>query len=308
MLDVLENAGLVINVARGKEVEGKIILKFIEDQKTGAKITGMLGRKGGLEKSYYEALLTRPLENESGYKIFLFHSLLTELKPKSLEKVDSHPLSLLPKNFNYYAGGHPHFISTQNLKDYGLIAYPGPLFPNSFNELEELGNGGFYINDNNNLEWVAVKVKDVVKISLDCEHKSAEQVESIIKDLILKSELEDKIVLLRLSGTLSSGKPSDINFRELFAMIKEKSAFTILKNSSALSSVEFDDIKIASSHSSEVEAKLILEQITEKDLDIIDAKFLARKLISVLDSTKQEGETVRDFEARIKEEVDRIIN
>ena len=110
MLDVLEHAGLCTNVAKGELVDDKLKLNFTIDKKTGAKITGLLGKRGGLEKTYYEGLLKDDLEKETGFKIFILHSLLTELKPKDLEKADSQPLSLLPKNFDYYAGGHPHFV------------------------------------------------------------------------------------------------------------------------------------------------------------------------------------------------------
>ena len=130
MLDVLENAGLAINVSRGKPVDGKLKLNFTIDKKTNTKITGLLGRAGSLERSFYENLIRENLEKESGYKIFLFHSLLSEIKPKQFEKVDSLPISLLPKNFDYYAGGHPHFVFSEKIENYGIISYPGPLFPN----------------------------------------------------------------------------------------------------------------------------------------------------------------------------------
>ena len=54
MLDVLEEAGLFINVVKGEDVDGKIKLNFTIDEKTGAKITGMLGKRYSLEKEYYK--------------------------------------------------------------------------------------------------------------------------------------------------------------------------------------------------------------------------------------------------------------
>ena len=39
MLDVLEQAGLFVNVVKGEEIDGKLKLSFTIDQKTGAKIT-----------------------------------------------------------------------------------------------------------------------------------------------------------------------------------------------------------------------------------------------------------------------------
>ena len=64
MLDVLENAGLVKNVTKFEEIDEKIKLNFTVDEKTGIKITGIFGKAGGLEKSYYENLIK---ENGSNY-------------------------------------------------------------------------------------------------------------------------------------------------------------------------------------------------------------------------------------------------
>lgn len=159
MIDVLEQAGLLKNVCKGKiNPETKQLeLEFTVDQKTGAKITGILGRKGLLDKSYYENLNLEKLEQEKGYKIFFFHTTLSELKPKHLEKLDSQPASFLPKGFNYYAGGHIHhptkveleelgiFTSSREMISPGILTYPGALFPNNFAELERYSIGGYYL-------------------------------------------------------------------------------------------------------------------------------------------------------------------
>ena len=200
MLDVLENAGLLVNVVKGDVIENKLKLNFTIDEKTGAKITGMLGKKGGLEKSQYEDMIKEHLEKEEGYKIFLFHSLLTELKPKELEKVDSQPLSLLPKNFNYYAGGHPHIVKDTKIEGYGTIAYPGPLFPNNFKELEDLGNGGFYIIEDEKIEWNPIQIYNTHNIKLNCDHKTPEEITQDIMDEIKDKEFINTIVTIRLDG------------------------------------------------------------------------------------------------------------
>ncbi|MBR9699668.1 exonuclease SbcCD subunit D [Candidatus Woesearchaeota archaeon] len=300
MLDVLENAGLAVNVCKGEEKDGKLHLKFTIDKKTGAKITGILGRMGSLDKNYFENLAREPLEKETGYKIFLFHALLTELKPKNLDKVDSHPLSLLPKNFNYYAGGHPHFVHNEDMKGYGRVCYTGPLFPNSFSELEELGNGGFFIVENDEVKRISIKLYDVERISIGCNHDTAEQAEEKLRKALDK-DLKSKIVTMRMSGTLESGKPSDIDFRQLFTEAKAKGAFAILRNTSALTSKEFEEIKVELSNPEEVEEKLIEEYIDK------DSVSLTKELLKTLDTQKQEGETVYVFEKRLKDEIDRIL-
>ncbi|MBS3157918.1 metallophosphoesterase, partial [Candidatus Woesearchaeota archaeon] len=102
LIDVLESAGLLVNVVKGRIVEdesdkskSKLLLNFTVDKKTGAKITGLLGKRGMLDRIYYENLDLANLEAESGFKIFMFHTALTELKPKDLEKMDSSPISFL---------------------------------------------------------------------------------------------------------------------------------------------------------------------------------------------------------------------
>src|SRR3989344_8172603 len=105
MLDVLENAGLICNVAKFDE-NG---LKFTIDKKTNAKISGLYGKKGGLEKFEYENLNRDYLENEQGFKIFMFHSGIKEFMPQEMKDVESLDNNALPANFNYYAGGHIHY-------------------------------------------------------------------------------------------------------------------------------------------------------------------------------------------------------
>lgn len=307
MLDVLENAGLVINVLKGDVAGERLVLKFTADKKTGAKITGMLGKKGGLEKNYYESLDLESLEKEAGYKIFMFHSLLTELKPKSLENVDSEPMSYLPKNFDYYAGGHPHFVFSQRIEGYGIVSYPGPLFPNNFKELEELQTGGFFIVENADAKWQGVKVYDVESIKLNAQNKSPGNVESELKSEIEKRNFEKKIVTLRIEGILESGKPSDINFGEIFELIRQKKAYAVLKNSSSLSSREFEDVNIQAGNTDSIEENLIKEQVSREDIEGTDAVELSRRLMKVLDTCRQEGEAVYTFEKRIKEELDKLM-
>ena len=70
MLDVLEEAELLVNVMKGCVGDGgKLKLKLIQDPKTQIKLTGILGRAGSLDKHYYEDLDRESLEQEPGKKI-----------------------------------------------------------------------------------------------------------------------------------------------------------------------------------------------------------------------------------------------
>jgi DNA repair protein SbcD/Mre11 len=310
MLDVLEEAGLFVNVVKGEEVKGKLKLRFTVDKKTGAKITGMLGKRHSLEKKYYENLIMENLEQEEGYKIFMFHSGIDELKPEEMENIISQPLSLLPKNFDYYAGGHMHIVKETKLEGYGTIAYPGPLFPNSFSELEKLERGGFYIVEDGKVRWEPVQVYNVFKVIKKCGGLNPEQIYDEIMNEIKGKEFIDTIVLIRLSGVLSSGKPSDIDFKDIFATLYNKSAYFVMRNTNALTTKEFEEIKIDAKSVEDAEIAIIKEhlgQIKINDMDSSSEEVLIRDLMKTLSTEKQEGETNADFEKRVKEEVGKVL-
>ena len=294
MLDVLENAGLLKNVVNFEEVDGKIKLNFVEDPKTGIKITGLFGKAGGLERSYYENLERENLENEDSKKIFMFHTTLTEFKPPHLEMISSEPVAILPKGFDYYAGGHPHFIFNEVKEPYGRIAYTGALFPNNFAELEKFKHGGIWINEFKDgkieSEYIDIKLKDVVSYKINLDGKDSGVALDYILDKIDRNEIIGKIVLIRLEGMLASGKVSDIDFSKLNEELS--TAFVVLKNSSKLSVKDLEGIEIEETNAEKIEEKLI-ESSEGFDKDII------KQLFDVLDDEKLDGEKNFDFEARV---------
>ena len=105
MLDVLEKSGLLYNVF--KIQDGKLL---ITEDKTGAKITGVLGLAGGLDKNVYKQLDFSDVENCKGYKIFMLHTTIDEFKPNGMDNIKGEELSSLPRNFDYYAAGHVHYL------------------------------------------------------------------------------------------------------------------------------------------------------------------------------------------------------
>ena len=109
---------------------------------------------------------------------------------------------------------------------------------------------------------------------------------------------------------LSSGKPSDINFKEIFSKLYDKQAYFVMKNTSDLKTKELDEIKTERKSVEEIEDYLINEhlgQIKLKDLDLEKESRLTKKLIKILSLEKDEGERVFDFEKRLNEEVSKIL-
>lgn len=304
MLDVLEHARLLVNVARGSELpDGRLRLSFTVDKKTGVKLTGMIGKKGGLESGYYHVLSKENLESEPGKKIFLFHTALSELKPKGFEKMDSMPVSLFPKGFDYYAGGHVHVVENHSLDGRSNIVYPGPTFPNNFSEIEKLNHGTFVLFRNNKVEHLPLIIRPVVSLKIDASGKSPSEVEAAVRSQI--KNVHDAIVTLRCSGCLDSGKPSDIDWNDLFHDFYEKGAYVVLKNTFALTSREVEVIMLKDSDVEDLEDSLIKEhssQVSPKD----NSPDFVKTLMKVLSAEKLDGERVSDFESRLSSELDSL--
>ena len=305
MLDVLEQAGLFTNVVKTTTTpEGKLKLHFTIDEKTGAKITGMMGKKGGLESAYYKDIDYSALEAEDGYKIFMFHTMITELKPKNMEQVSSFPLTILPRTFNYYAGGHVHIIKEVPYGK-GQAVYPGPVFPANFQELEDLGKGNMFIvhtdGKTNILERKEIKIFDTHRILIDAEKKSPTEIEEILKELVKTADVTRKIVLIRIRGTLASGKPADVNMSEIFELFYDKGAFFVMKNTMRFVAPTVAELKTTSENTSEedIEQDMIKEHLDKLSLEGYEHEELIKTLLTLSNDEKKEGETVTTFERRI---------
>ena len=285
MLDVFEESGLVKNVMKVKD--GK--LEFVED-KTGVKLTGVLGRRGGLEKNDYETLDFSGL-NKEGFKIFLFHTALTEFKPPELNKMESMSVGVLPQGFNYYAGGHVHYIFDTSYGG-GKLVYPGALFPNNFSELEKFTGGFYIVSDDLNLERIDIKFNDVVSFVITGNND--DEINNKLKEI---NSVSDKIVLVRVEGVLESGKVSDIDFKILDSL----GAYCVLKNINKLSTKEFEELKVEGGNVEEIEEKVINEHLGQFEIE--NEKELTGNLMKVFSLEKTEGEKVADFEKRLVKEV-----
>jgi hypothetical protein len=315
LADVLHSAGLFIKVVKGETQEdGSLKLSFIVDEKTGAKLTGLSGRELSLDKNYFAILNRESLEKDEGMKIFVFHIALSELKPEYLTGTESSPISYLPKNFNYYAGGHIHTSILKNEKDYGWIAYPGALFGATYTDLEQTAKGekrGFYVvsfdSTVNEVKHVEVDSAGVVLKEINVDEKSAQQAGGILIETAKKLNVEDKVALVKVAGTLSSGRPYEINFNKITRTLYEKGAKVVNINKYALTAKEEIKIREADTElpKEEIEIKLIrqglsLFKTTIEKLRGESGERIAGALLRVLkDERKEGGETKLDYEQRI---------
>jgi DNA repair protein SbcD/Mre11 len=291
-LDVLEKAGFCKNVMNIEESEDKIILNPTLYQ--GVAIYGYPGKKSGLE---IQDLRKIKLNDAPGmFKILMLHTTID--KAKGSLPIDAIECDLLPQA-DYYALGHLH-IDFQ----YQNFVYPGPIFPNNFQELEDLQNGSFYIVDTdreNSLEKVELKIKGTALI--DVELKTAlNSTEHIISE-IEKKDVDDKIILLRLRGELESGNNSDIKFPQIEEAAKRKKAYFLLKNTHELKTKEVEmEFEVKNIDNIEEETIMLYSEQNPVDFN----KFIPQ-LMNSLSIDKQEGEKLESFTNRLMEESRKIL-
>ena len=316
-LSTLEQAGLVILLTKADVVDDKLIIKPFVDKDHKVVLFGMPGRRMSLEKSYYEMLDLNEIDKTMSrfkdfMKIFVFHSAVSDLISNSAYLSSAIPLSYLPEGFDYYAAGHVHEIIKKRI-DNKLVVYPGPVFPNNFSELESLKCGGFYIvnfdepSRNISLTYKPIVVKNVYSIKLNADGLSPQDVFSELKSRIMEKEFYDTIILLRVSGKLSSGKVSDVDFNALINLLYERGAYFVLKNTYSLEGVELNNVKVLASTPEELENKTLLENVGKLSF-VKDPVAFSKKLIDLLSLEQVDGETKSKFESRLSAEFSTLIN
>ena len=180
------------------------------------------------------------------------------------------------------------------------------MFPNNFRELEKLQRGGFYIIEDNNIEWHPIQIYNVYSVNIDADHKTPEAIEKEIEEKIKNHEFNNTIVTIRVEGVLGSGKISDINFKSIFKSLHDKSAYFVVKNTSNLRTREFEEIKIQARSVEEIEEKLVKEHLGKIKISLDEEK-LTKDLLKLMTTEKREGETNAIFEKRLRQEIDSVL-
>jgi DNA repair exonuclease SbcCD nuclease subunit len=297
-----------------------VVLKFFVDKKTGTKITGISGRKVGLDKEIYEKLDRKNLEMEEGFKIFLLHTGIQEILPLDRNYRDSLSLSLLPKGFNYYGGGHIHKRLEKKI-DSSLIVYPGPLFGSTFQDLEDTAKGekrGFYIvsfeNEVLDCRFIEINVAEIIYKEIVASKWSTEKLENEIARNISELQVKNKIVLLKVKGKLT-GKRSNIDFGKFSLDISNKGALLSFINTNNLSTDEIKTVTVQSDNKVDIEREIFHEHIknfqaettlSDKLKKQIDSKLVGNageiislSLLEILRNEKLENENASTYEDRI---------
>lgn len=311
MIDILSSASLFDKVTQATFEDSKLLLKFRTNQNTGAKLVGISGLKGGTEKQYYDILDRKSLEEEKGFKIFIFHGMISEYKPDRLAAMDSMPISYFPKNFNYYAGGHIHEKMAGRVSTFDNVVYPGALFGADLRDIENSARGqkrGFFIvtfsDKVDNIDFIEVSSCEYSLLEYNAEGKTSLTVQKDLTNLIKESEIKGKVVILKVKGEMTSGKTSDINFSALEKILYEKGATHTMISRRQLTSTEYSAIRVTEYDTSDIERRIFKESIGSVKISRLDLKGekgikLSLSLLKTLKQDKKNDELKRDYEIRI---------
>jgi len=298
-LDVLEKSGFCKNIEDFEIQEDKTIkLKpFIYKD---IALFGFSGKKSGMEIQELEKVR---FDSIYPFSIFMLHTTITDvIGTIPMDSIDKLKLPLA----NYYALGHIHQIFEKQ-ESSSMYIYPGPTFPNNFQELVDLKCGSFQINEIKNgkilTKNIKLPIKEVAYLELEIENGLTAT--EIIISQIDKLNLNDKIFLLKLKGILKQGKTGDIRFNEIEDFVKKKQAYTFLRNISSLKTQETElefsgDVEDVE----EVEEKLIENYVEKHPAEF--NKFIPQ-LINVLSIEKNEDEKAIIFETRLLDELKKVL-
>jgi N-glycosylase/DNA lyase len=131
--------------------------------------------------------------------------------------------------------------------------------------------------------------------------------EKIITELDRRN-LKDKIVLMKLTGTLINGKTGDIRFNEIEDFVRKKQAYTFLRNISALK-IQESEIEIKDTAGLD-DIEKIEEKIIEQYADKTPNEFnkALTSLMNIMSIEKNEDEKTAIFEDRLISDLKKLLN
>lgn len=334
-IQLLDSAGIWRNVGKWRTLDTQkieLIPTTVKIKGINIDICGVLGRKNGLDLKVYQKLQ----ENESTqklpsaqYSIFMFHSTITELLPSKLSQspMQTYSKTILPKGFNYYAGGHIHYPNSISIHEHGLATYSGPIFPNSFTEFKD-GFSGFNEviyntkTKNQSLTYISLSMPTIIHLLLDCSNihpnEINTQIDKKINELFSSNSFnfKDSIILFELTGVINSST-AIIDVSRHISKLYELGAYSVLKNTQKLHSIQMQrkEQKHSFSTVQQLEEKVIKQyfkehQSTNQSQETsfpIPFQELTSSILN-LDVKKLEDETNYHFEERVISSVKQTIN
>ncbi len=238
IVDVLEAAGLFTNVGvLDLEWEGATPPLTV-DGPTGAVLAAVGGRQLTLERALFDTVDWGPLAEaiaDAPLAIFGYHGPVEGMLPEELERMEALDRGRLPRGFHYYALGHIHHHTVEVVHKGGVAVYPSPTFGASFTDLADGRDKGLVIVDVDDdgacrPRHVPISLAPLEVLDLDVAGISGEEAANRLEALAEGADPEDALVLLRVHGILSYGKPTDISITKARSALEERGARAVFVN------------------------------------------------------------------------------
>ena len=294
-----------------KTKDDNLSIKFISDAKTGVKLTGLPGLTSGKDITLYEKLDKSMLESEDGFKIFLFHSNIINSKKNSEIGMS---YTMLPKGFNYYAGGHLHEFSNKKYNEYSHIVYSGSPFAGYSTDIEKNAGGtkrGYVLvefsNKVDDIKFIEIADTQYEIIDIDADNKTTYIINNLLNKKINKTNVVNKIIIIKIHGKIKRGKVGDINTSPITKQLINQGAITVLVNKT-IESEEYSMSHVLGNNRSEIECNVFKKNLKsnkfkQNELKNSKGAKLAEHLFNKVSAPQLENENKDQYLDRIKKDV-----
>ncbi|PIN99878.1 hypothetical protein COT72_03510 [archaeon CG10_big_fil_rev_8_21_14_0_10_43_11] len=294
VLSILEKVGLIVNLSSQRffSVENdKLVLDGVVVG--DAFVCGVPGRQAQI-KDIFKALTIK--EHRAAYRVFVFHHTISSISPV----FEDIPTALLPRGFDYYAGGHWH-LPFDEPYDTGMIVYPGSP---EFVELKEMRHGGLkgvvlVDTKKKTFKRIPLATRDVRVERVDCTNMLADDVNE--KCFSLLSKNHGTLLVIEVHGTLRGGTKSEINkFNINEEAQKQGYLYCNVRTADVLSPNQ--SVRVLSAGKS---LKLIEAEYLTKKGYLPRQIALGQKIIQSLGDSTKNATQIRDAQKELVEEIDR---
>lgn len=292
-ITILERVGLLTNLSSSRYYEsenGKIKVKG--EIIGNVFLCGIPGRTGNA-RGMYE--LIEP-EKKGKYNIFLFHHTISSVSTL----FEDIPTALLPKGFDYYAGGHWH-TPYEEKYDNGIIIYPGSTEYADLTEMKNERKKRVVIADTETGEIKEIKLntREVIVKEIDCGELLPEEVNLKCENALEKNE-KKALIILELKGKLKGGTKGEIDKIRINKKAEEKGYLHCnIKTSDILTHTQQFDVNTKGKNINEIEtAYLKGKEYTETQIT------LSKAIIQRLGDENSSQKELQDYQNRIMEEIE----
>ena len=311
VIDLLESTGYITKVTSATDPEGKIRLGFVTDPGTGAKLCGLPGLKHGRDAEYYENLDREHLEREPGFKVFVFHGAITEMREGPGDEGDHMSLSMLPRGFAYYAGGHLHNSRSKSFEGYPHVAYPGTPFAGHYPDLAANAKGakrGFYMVEFDDVvtdvRFVETDTGKYEQIPIKAKGKTPESINKELREWAGGIDPAGKIVIIDIGGEMTRGKTAEVDTGRVADGLYERGAKAVEISRNLLTSSEYSITGSRGASRAEIEEGVFAEnsgQLRFRDKGLVGeaGAGLAKRMLARIGQPRPEDEPKAAYEARM---------